>query len=227
MKKLLLLIILVICIFAFPVLTAFAEEGEIVEGTTIEETGGGIDDAWFKDKVLPYLIAGGSGLTVLLPFILKLIKYIGENKSIKAAYAVLKDTANKASDENKALKEQLETFNLDAVLKGVTDSVITAVVDKIGGLVVSELNKRTDLSGQVLANTEVISQQLHNFLNAAVLAWKEVDGTAKLLTQSPNTAVMELQAKTIQFLKTYVAEKLGLETAELQAEIDKAVAVNG
>ena len=84
MKKLLLLIILVICIFAFPVLTAFAEEGEIVEGTTIEETGGGIDDAWFMDRVLPHLIAGGSGLTVLLPFILKLIK--NQKKSLYLRY---------------------------------------------------------------------------------------------------------------------------------------------
>lgn len=228
--KILLLLFVVGLIMAFPISLAFADEGEpvVTDEPTIEQTVD-IDEGEIADKlskkVLTWLTIGGgaavivSYLGILKPF----FKTLGENKTLKAAYSSNKDKIAEILAENSTLKEFVNSTNITEIMGDIAKSVKEDLIPVVKTAITAELAKRTDISGQILANTEVMAALINKVISAASLAWNGVDGVPKVLAAPVNTALIEKTIAENEAMKTIVAQELGISTSQLQEKIDKVV----
>lgn len=183
------------------------------------------DTTELTNKVLA-IVGGTTGSTIFLVFVALIRPYIkksGTLKTIQTAYVNAKEDVTRLKTELIEAKEDLKSINVKEIMKDTATSIVKEAVPLIAEEIISEINKREDLSGSMFNNTEVILASLQQLAKAATITWKDVDGVPKLLMENPQTLIAEQRAKEVQYLKTLVAERLGVETSEIQQMLDKAV----
>lgn len=230
MKKFIYLLLAMALVFALclPIgAIAFAEGTEEVTEevtetpTVIVET----DTTELTNKVLA-IVGGTTGSTIFLVFVALIRPYItksGKLKTVQTAYVNKVEEVTRLGKELSETKDELKSINVKEIMKDTATAIVKEAVPLIAKEIISEINKREDLSGSMFNNTEVILASLQQLAKAAMLTWKDVDGVPKLLMENPQTLIAEQRAKEVQYLKTLVAERLGVETTEIQEMLDKAV----
>ena len=227
MKKIILVVILTLffCLIPLGTVIAFADgTGEDTTPTiTVIDEQAAVEN-FFNRWIVPIASGtAGSILLVVLAFLRPYIKRVGENKTLMVAYNAARDKLSTAEQTASELKEQMKNVDLGAILQSVTKAVVTVVTENISEIIKKEIDKRSDLIGRVLANSEVISAQVGNLISAASVTWNNVDGVQKLLSTSPTSSALEKQAKSVELLKAMVAAKCGTELAEIQELLDEAL----
>ena len=238
----LLILMLMVALFAMftTQFVVFAEEAEPSNGeqeAVLDEDSNGNDSDNVEasedepvdyDEVVANIIKwfavlfGSTAFTVIVGILRPYLKNLGENKTLRALVSRSKDKEGELSAENLSLKKALEEFNPEIMLEKFSSTV----VGKITSAVTQELKKKTDLDGKILSNTEVLAAQVQQITKAAMLVWGgSVEGAAKILSEQPTTEAMEKVLKENQYMKTLIAEKLEMQTKELQKKLDEAVKV--
>ncbi|MEG1520466.1 MAG: hypothetical protein RR458_05710, partial [Clostridia bacterium] len=85
----------------------------------------------------------------------------------------------------------------------------------------SRFEKYDKALAAVLGQEEIISAQISALIEGAKLAWKQADGASIVLAQTPTATAIEKQALAIEFMKTLIANELGLKKEELESRMNK------
>lgn len=184
-------------------------ENEAIKSTDLESQQDEIIDkinAILNDEVFPLLAGLVTGLMTILALIVPYVKTIGKLKSTQSAYATV-------YDEHEKLIGLAKEFDTENVKKDIVQYVVAQVEDRF---------IRYDKAlGEVLGQEEIISAQLTSLVEGAKIAWSQAEGASIVLAKTPTATVVEKQALAIEFLKTLIANELGLKKEELESRMNK------
>lgn len=181
----------------------------IVEKTVVEEADDDLASV-FKNNILPYIVSGGATVFAVLITLAPLIKIRGQNKTLQGMYTV----ASKSLDSYKKMFSDMDA-----------EKLAEGVAPYIKELLVGELKKAIQISdhsaeiSSLQTNVDILSAQMTNLINAAMLTWGEVDGVKELLTKSPTAEILTIYRDKFIELKGQVEEK----NAELIKPINEAI----
>ncbi|MEG1805069.1 MAG: hypothetical protein RR327_01595, partial [Clostridia bacterium] len=161
---------------------------------------------FLNNEVFPLIAGLATGLMTILALIVPYIKTIGKLKSTQSAYATV-------YDEHEKLIGLAKEFDSENVKKDIIEKVVTEVE--------SRFEKYDKALGAVLGQEEIISAQISALIEGAKLAWKQADGASIVLAQTPTATAIEKQALAIEFMKTLIANELGLKKEELESRMNK------
>lgn len=224
-KLALALLVILAAIILFAMMPSITQAEETAPAANNDEINNDvvIDDNWFRENILAWLLGGTVGTGVVGIFVSSLIKRVGENKTLKTLYVTSKDALSKADSELGEVKAQLSKF-LNGDLKAeIVEEVKNIVVGSVADTITTRFAKDDSATSRMLSNTELIEAQLSALISAAGMAWKDAEGALAILATSPTGKALRKANDTIEYLKNYVAEKFEVTVEELQAEIDKAI----
>lgn len=180
--------------------------GDINNNEDIEYSKNNEIESFIKEQLTPLLSGLITAFISIIALLVPYIKTFGKLKKTQGAYASM-------YNENEKLSKLTEKINFDQKSKEITSNVISEIEKKFK-------NYDNALS-HLLKETEITSAQLSTLIEGAKIAWKEAEGANLALCKVPSATLLAKQSLTIDFLKSFVAEKLGLMREELEEKIEE------
>lgn len=161
---------------------------------------------YVKNELMPLLTGLATAIVTILAMLVPYVKTIGKLKQTQSAYSTVYDEHEKLLDTYKSMdSEGSERRICNAVTKEVSENMA----------------KYNDTLARVLGQEEILSAQVATLVEGAKLAWHEADGASMVLAKSPTATALEKQSLTVNFLKSIIADELGMKREELETKIDK------
>ncbi len=203
-----------------PAVTETEESGEVSEDLTSEEmekiiaellakvntlTG---DDNFFKNKILPYIIAGLTelflvGLFFLTPFL--------KNKSRAKK---LEGFAQALQGEKQNLTTLLSSTDAPAIQKALTET-FGKYIDNMMEKFRAEYSGYVKMFASMKTTIETEYAQIKALVEAARQAWASKPEVVALLAESPEKSTLENQIAENEKLKNYIREVKGEEAEKI------------
>lgn len=152
----------------------------------------------FKNNILPYVVSGAEAFLALLIVIFPLVKTRGQLKALQGMYTV----ANKTIEAYKAKEGELTVENIANTVLGLLKEEISK---NINDAIVANVKDTTGDINAIQGAVDVLSAQMTNLVQAAIIVWGEADGVKQLLLKSPTSQTLAGYLAEVKTLKAQVA----------------------
>lgn len=162
----------------------------------------------FKNNILPYIVDAGMAVLAFLAVLAPYIKVRGKYNALQGAFAV----SNKTLDH---FKEQVKEITPDAITEKIKETIIPElkqfIIEAVKDAVKENVIDTTGDITKIQAQGELMSMQIGNLINAAIITWGDLPGIKELLTKSPTAETVVKLLAEVKDLKAQVEAQNGAQ----------------
>lgn len=176
----------------------------------------------FKNNILPYIVDAGMAVLAILAMIAPYIKMRGKYNALQGAFAVSNKTLDHFKEQAKELTPELITAKLqETIIPELKQFIIDAVKDAVKENVIDTTGDITKIQAQ----GELMSMQIGNLINAAIITWGDLPGIKELLTKSPTAETVVKLLGEVKDLKAQVEAQNGAQIEPINEVIKELEAL--